>query len=108
MLQSTNVGDPVITIPANIFRYELATGNTGEKKVVEPLLNTEAKGKERARREFLDNGYRKRNVTLNTHRSDLKLNDIIVVKGLKYKIISIDISSDVAKVVFSIKGLRYE
>ena len=72
------------------------------------MLNTERIPNERARREFMENGYTHKYVTLKTYRTDLVLNQIISVHGVKFKIIAKNTSSDDKKVIVSITGVRYE
>ena len=90
------------------FVFELGTGNIGIKTITELLLNTEAKAYERARSEFLKNGYRKNIIAFRTWRTDFSLNQIIFVEGLRYKITKLSIKSDVKSTITSVTGARYE
>ncbi len=94
--------------PPSGFRFESATGAGGLKKIFEPLLDTEIKAKPRAISEFLREGYIHKFITLTTWRTDLKLLDIILVHGIRYKIIDISIGSDKKVMKFKIRGMRYE
>jgi len=90
------------------FIFELATGNEGVKTIVNPLLSTEDVAEQRARYEFMENGYEKKYITFDTYRTDLIVNNIILVKGLKYKVTDISISSNKTKMKTTVKGVRYE
>ena len=107
-VESTPYGLPSPIINSSRFVFELEGGGDGIRKINEPLLKTQTLAELRAKREFLKSGYTQRICTFKTYRSDIKLNDIISVKGLKYKVVQVQISSDDKKVIFSIKGVRYE
>ncbi len=94
-------------IPPIVFNFELGTGNEGMKTVVEPMLRTRVVAEQRARREFLDNGYPKRYTDIDTWRTDLELNDIILVAGVKYKVELYDILTSGVKTVTNLKGVHY-
>ncbi len=91
-----------------IFVFEIDNGNTGVRTVIEPLLRTEELAEQRAKREFMSDGYSHKFVQFDTWRTDLKLNDIISTKGQKFKITRIFISSGSSRVVTTIRGERYE
>ncbi len=90
-----------------IYHFELGNGNEGKKTVIEPMLRERDAAQQRAIQEFLDNGFPKKYVDADTWRTDLLLNEILVIKGIKYKVISIDINSDKVSCKVSIRGVHY-
>jgi hypothetical protein len=70
-------------------------------------LRTRAVAEQRARREFLDNGYPKKYTDIDTWRTDLELNNIISAEGVKYKIESYSINSTLVKTITTLKGVHY-
>lgn len=94
----------------NKFRYvfKLVTPNTNTKVIKHPLLRTHSLANERAMSEFLQFGYAEIAVTFTTWVSSFKLNDVVMLKGLKYKIVSITSNTNASSTMFNIKGVRYE
>lgn len=90
------------------WEFSMDNGSTGIITVSDPLLDTEAAATERAKSEFLKNGYKHRDISFSTHRDDLVLNDVIIVKGLPYLVKSIDAADNSVSTLFKIKAKRYE
>ena len=102
------INDGTIEAVGFYFPFVLGTGNLCIKVINEPLLNTEEKAYERARSEFLQNGYQKHVVTFRTWRTDLTMNMLISVYGIKYKVVKTSIASDVKSTICTVTGVRYE
>jgi len=113
MVKSSTISEEQILsgnspIPSVTFTFELATGNEGIKVIVEPLLKTIEVAEQRARYEFMNNGYSKKPITFKTWRTDININDIISVRGLKFKVTSVNIVTNETKIETTISGVRYE
>jgi len=91
-----------------IYRFELPTGNSGVLTVSDELLDTESRAEERALSEFLKNSYSHNNIVFHTYRTDLKLNNVINVKGLPYLVKSLTTTIGAAKLVVTVGAKRYD
>jgi len=92
----------------NVWRFRLENGNTSEMSVSDPLLDTEARARERAKSEFLKNGYAKNVITFKTHRTNIKMNDAIKLGGIVYLVKGISASIDSTSIISTIKAVRYD
>lgn len=76
--------------------------------IKEPLLNTEESCDERATAEFLEKSYKIEFVEIETFfREDLNIGDIFSFNGIRYKIISQNITGKNATIKTIIKGKRW-
>ncbi len=91
-----------------VWRFEIGGDNTGEMNIVDELLDTEERAKQRAKSEFLKNAYSVRDITFSTYRTDLSINDTISVGGLPYLVKAINYDVGSTKIVIRITARRYE
>ena len=91
-----------------MFVFELANGKTGEITVIEDLLDTEERAAQRAEAEFLENSYTIATCSFDTYITNFNLGQIISVRGLSYKIMSLSHTADEKKIVTHVEGERYE
>lgn len=97
-----------VEVPLEEFSFQIENGNTGSMVISDPLLETLPLAQERALSEFLKNSYEIREVNFKTYRTDIKIGDIINVKGLPYKVKGIYSSINRTSIVNTIKAVRYE
>jgi len=90
------------------YTFELMTGNEGSITIVEPLLKEEVGARQRAESEFLKNGYSNIPLSFKTWRTDFSLNQILLIKGLRFKVTSINIESTKGHTYADLGVLRYE
>lgn len=90
------------------FEFLLENGKSGITTVSSPLLDTEARAEARATSEFLQKAYKKKQVQFKTFRTDIKLNEIILIEGLKYILKSSTTQVTEKSVISTITALRYE
>ena len=90
------------------WEFRLNNGQNGVKEITDPLIDTEEIAHQRANAEFLAGGYLKRKLSLKTHRTDLKIGDIIIVNGLAYRILSVAVRYNGISLVSEINGVRYD
>lgn len=90
------------------FEFVLENGMDGVISVSDELLDTQESAEERAKSEFLQNSYKKKEVQFDTYRTDLEKNDIIIVEGLKFIIKNIQVIIDKVAMVSTIRAIRYE
>jgi len=91
-----------------VYKFELTNGNIGEMNIEEELIDSEAIARERAMSEFLKNGYKKRQNSFKTYRTDIKLNSVIKIEGVGYVVKSIKYDWDAVKCIATVTGVRYE
>lgn len=91
-----------------IRRYHLDGGNEREMTISDPLLDNDAAAEQRAKAEFLKNGYKLRPITFTTHLTDVLINDIVNVRGLPYVAKSINVTYNGYGFESRIKAVRYE
>ena len=95
-------------VPPKEWEFRLLTGNTGKLTISDPLLDSRERAEERAKSEFLKNSYKLNTVTVKTYRTDIKLNDILRVRGLPYLVKDIQTVITDRSIVNSIRMVRYE
>ncbi len=95
-------------IEAQTWTYEIEKDNSGIVNINDPLLNTDASTKERAMSEFLKNAYVPKVITFGTYLIDLKINDVINVRGLPYLVKSLVTSLIGNVVTTTVRAQRYE
>lgn len=96
------------TVPVLEWKFQIANGNTGETKISDPLLDTEARAEERAKSEFLKSSYRLKEITFATYRTDLTKNMIINVLGIPYLVKSLTTTITQISIKTNIRAIRYE
>ena len=90
------------------YVFVLDGGKSGTMTIVDESLSDQTAAELRARSEFLDNGYKKRFISFSTYNTSLSVNDIIMVNGLKYKIVELTYDADNISSTVSVRGVRYE
>ena len=91
-----------------IWRFEIDRPNIGEMTVIDPLLDSEARARQRAESEFLENAYIANRFSFRTYRTDLELRDEIMIAGLWYKIMNMTFAKDEKKIVTTVSAKRYD
>ena len=74
---------------------------------INDLLDSEDRARERAEAEFLKLAYKTKKISITTHRTDIKLNEVYRVGGLPYIVKSIQMSIGVG-ILNKIDLERYE
>ena len=103
----TRAGIDAVLDPSE-WKFILDVGGDETVTVTDPLLDSEALAEERALSEFLKNGYKLREVSFKTYRTDIRKNDAITVRGVVYLVKSKSTAVDAVKLVTTIKAVRYE
>ena len=93
--------------PLKEWKFQIANGNTGEKTISDPLLDTFDAAQERAKSEFLKNAYSLNTVRFSTYRTDLYKNMVISIYGTPYLVKSLSFTSDEKALKTSVKAVRY-
>lgn len=106
--QTASEGYKAENVPRFERRYHLTTGNTGEMTISDPLLDTDAAAEQRARSEFLKNGYSLSEVSFKTHLGDFSVNQLIEVGGKRYLVKDITVSQGSVVQETSIRAVRYD
>ena len=91
-----------------IWRFEIDRPNTGEMTITDPLLDSEARARQRAESEFLENAYIPKQFSFRTYRTDLNLRDEIMIAGISYKIMNMTFTEDENKIVTTVSVKRYD
>lgn len=105
---SSALRDGGMVIPHFTQKFQLENGQIGAMAITDIFINSSTVAQERAKSEFLKNGYKSRWVDLRTYRTDFDLNDVIIVRGLPYLIKSISTVSTSVSTMSNIRGVRYE
>lgn len=90
------------------FEFVQENGKTGVISVSDGLLDTQERAEARAISEFLQNAYKKRTAKFSTYRTDIGINDIIAVEGLRYIVKDVKIEITMKSMVALLMALRYE
>jgi len=96
------------SVPISEWKFQINNGNEGEKIISDVLLETEALAEERALSEFLNNSYKRNEVSFTTFRTDLVKNMIVNVSGLPYIVKNIVTNVDNTSIKSTITAVRYE
>lgn len=96
------------TVPAKEWKFQITNGNTGEKTIVDPLIETEVIANERAKSEFLKNSYKLNEISFSTYRTDLAKNMEISVYGMTYLVKSISATTNAVSIKTRIRAVRYD
>ena len=92
-----------------MIRFENGnTGLSGTISITSEFLDTDARASARALAEFVEGSFSVRSCSFQTYLTDIKVGDIVSVRGLSYKVTSVGIAVDAIKMVSSITGERYE
>ena len=91
-----------------IWRFEIDRPNTGEMTIIDPLLDGEARAKQRAESEFLKNAYISKVIQFRTYRTDLELNQIVNIAGVPFLIKNLSFVEETDKIVATVTAKRYE
>jgi hypothetical protein len=105
--QTITEGYKQSNVPVRRWNFQINNGNTGETNISDPLLDTEERAEERAKSEFLKNSYSLHEIRFKTYITNLKLNQIVRIKGVPYIIKNIDITVDNQHKA-DIRAVRYE
>jgi hypothetical protein len=76
--------------------------------VTDPLLDTLAVSTERAKSEFLRNSYTANEVSFIIDKSDLALNDEIIIEGTVYLVKGISININSLRSLCNVTARRYD
>lgn len=96
------------SVPQIEFKFQITNGNTGEKVISDPLIDSYAIAEERAKSEFLKSSYKMREVRFSTWRTDIIKNMIINVRGLPYLVKSLSTLTDNKSIKTTVRAVRYE
>lgn len=91
-----------------MYKYEIANGKKGSININEPLIDRDTVANARANAEFLNNGYTKRYIEFVTYKTNIKIYDIISVKGNSYRVISVTLNMNDKQITSTVKAVRYE
>jgi len=91
-----------------VYNFKIANGKNGTMTIAHDMLEDEAAATERAEAEFIMNSYNATECSFTTYLTDFYLGEIISVRGLPYKVISIGYEGDDNKIICAIGGERYE
>lgn len=106
VFNSTNLCESVAVGWEGLFEHD--RGST-QIKIEDTLISSEAVGKARATSELLQGGYDERWVSITSiHIPGVKQNTIIVFKGIKWIVKEVSYTFSKAKLIMTVKGLRYE
>jgi hypothetical protein len=105
--QTVTEGYKQSNVPVRRWTFQINNGNTGETNISDPLLDTEERAAERAKSEFLKNSYSLHEVRFKTYITNLKLNQIVRIKGVPYIVKNIDITVDNQHKA-DVRAVRYE
>ena len=89
-------------------KFQIDNGNTGAIIISDPLLDNFAVAQERAKSEFLKQSYAIGETRFSTYRTDLILNQVIMVKGVNYLIKSLSTITSKTAIKTNVRAVRYE
>lgn len=90
------------------FEFKLDNGKEGIITVSDPLLDSSERAEARAKSELLQNGYRKKEISFTTYRTDIGLNNIIKIKGILYIVKNLITYINNSSIKTQVVALRYE
>jgi len=96
------------SVPLKQWKFNLANGKDGTMTVSDQLLDNATAAEERAKSEFLKNGYKMQEVQFSTHRTDLRKNDSIKVRGVNYLIKGKSTQINSVSMITTIRAVRYD
>lgn len=108
--QSTSSDISSVSSVKNVIEFEfvLENGKDGITTVSDELLDTKERAAERANSEFLNNAFKKKQIKFGTQRTDLNINTVILLHGLKYIVKAVDVAINDKSIISNITALRYE
>jgi hypothetical protein len=91
-----------------MIRFQLRNGSEKRLTVTNPYYTNEDVMKQKATELLLKQGYTQRWISFTTTVSGLRINDIVEVGGVDYKIKSIVTSIDEKTTLFRIDAVKYD
>lgn len=91
-----------------IWEFHLNNGQLGKKEITDRLIDNDTIATQRATAEFLDAGYKKRFMSLSTHRTDIYVGDVVRAGGLTYLVTSVKTTYRMGMLITDVSGVRYE